>query len=109
MSNSLQNNNADVLETLPSDKIQPSSDELNIINSLFKKKESKIKLILYSFKDIFIAGFLFIILSLPQVNTLLSNIFPSVKNSIYLSLVIKTIIFMVIYYIIINLNYVKKK
>lgn len=100
--------NADILENLPSDKLEPSNEELSIIHSLFKKKENKIKIILYSLKNIFIAGFLFIILSLPVFDTILNKIFPFTQKSAYLSLIVKAVIFMIIYYIITNINTIIK-
>jgi hypothetical protein len=90
----------DLITHLPSDQIQPSLNEIKIVDTLFKNHTNDMNSIVKESKDCLIIGFLFIILSLPLVDTYLYNFFPSVQNSIYISLVIKAVCFMVTYWLI---------
>lgn len=98
----------DLLAELPSDQNMPSNEEIHLVDSLFKRHKGVIILMLDGMKDILIIGLLFLIFSLPQCDSLIKKFIPSTNNSIYILLLIKTLIFMVIFFLIKNFYLARK-
>ena len=69
--------------------------------SFFKK-------IFMNTKDVFLLGILFIIFSLPQVDSLIRRFVPVADKSSIIMVLIKTCLFMIVYYVIKNLYLVRK-
>ena len=92
----------DVLSSLPVDETVPNHNEIQVLETLFKEKHSGISRILENTKDVLIVGILFIFFSLDQVDEIIHKIFPSSKNSPYITLGIKTLAFMLLYFVIKN-------
>lgn len=102
----MKNFNYDLIVDLPTDdNTLPSHSEIKIVDSLFQRNMEKI---FYDIKDSIVIGILFAILSLPMSSELLKKFFPSM-NSTYMSILIRTMIFIIIYYIMKNIHLVKKK
>ena len=100
---------ADVIENLPVDQSIPSHNELRIVDTLFKQKMTFMQRLFASTKDILLLGILFIIFSLPQVDSLLRKFIPIAERSSIVLVLIKTCLFMIIYYVIKNMYLVRKK
>lgn len=92
----------DVLASLPVDETVPNHNEIQILETLFKEKHSGISRILENTKDVLIVGILFIFFSLSQVDEIIHKIFPSAKNSPYITLGIKALGFMLLYFVLKN-------
>ena len=101
--------NADILENLPTNKNQPSHNEIKIVDTLFKKHTSTISNITKEFKDSIIIGVLFFILSLPQVDDLFKKYISVTNSSVYMLLLVKTVFFVVALWIIKNSKLLKKE
>lgn len=108
MSNVIFDTSSDPINTLPIDQIQPSTSEMQIIESLFKQQKNINKL-LSSTQDILLIGLLFIIFNIPQTDSIINKIFPTTTTSPYILLSIKTLIFMSSYFILKNIYLVRKK
>jgi hypothetical protein len=98
----------DIIDNLPSDQTVPSHNEIRIVDTLFKKQKGVISKILQSSKDILLVGLLFLILSLPVIDGFIQRFFPITMTSPYFLVGIKAVIFMIIFFILNNLNLVRK-
>ena len=99
---------SDPIDSLPTDQTLPSHSEVQIVDALFKQKQSTMNKILSETKDVLFVGFLFIIFSLPQLDDLIRKLVPSASTSPYILLLIKTLAFMGIYFLVKNLYLVRK-
>ena len=93
---------ADPIIQLPTDNIQPNQEELTIVNSLFKKHSNIIETVANEMKDSIIAGILFIVLSLPQVDEFIKSLLTFTNNSPIILTIVKALIFIVLFYFIKN-------
>ena len=90
----------DSINDLPTDKVDPTENELKIVNNIFKKNKKMMNRIVEEFQDPLIIGILFVLFSLDQVNSIVIKFVPSAQNSIYILLGIKALAFMILYWII---------
>ncbi len=104
----MSNNSADYIDQLPNDKNPPSQQELQILENFFTSKKDNVDKILNKSRDILIASSLFFILSLPQIDTLIKNFFPTMSNSLYVLLLAKTLAFAILFFIVKNIYLVKQ-
>ena len=88
----------DYIAHLPTDEKQPTIEELYLVNTLFTNN-SDISKIFSGLKDTILVGFLFIFLNMPFINNLVKNIFKVAKKSHVLFIMIKSFIFMLLYFI----------
>ena len=99
----------DNLADLPTDEIQPGKDELVIVDKLFNSHESTFHKLLQEFKEPIILASVFIVLSLPIIDNFLGVIVPSTQNSAIIQISIKTLIFIVAYYVLKNFAFIQLK
>ena len=99
---------SDRLDILPTDQNNPTHSELQIVDTLFKQKHKTIRKMLEGTQDILIAGILFFILSLPQIDQLIKNLIPTTANSDIILLGAKSLVFMILFFILRNLYLVRK-
>lgn len=99
---------ADVITQLPSDKSQPTHNELQLVKTLFKEHGSTMSSIANEGKDSFLIGLLFIVFSLPMLDGLVIRIFPSAETSSYTLLGIKALVLMLTYWVIKHYYLAKK-
>lgn len=97
----------DAIDQLPVDESMPSHDEINMVNTLFKKERGAMAKIFDEIKSVLIVAGLFIIFSLPIVDTTLQNLIPITRNSWIILISIKAIIVMIIFYFISNLSIIR--
>ena len=101
-------NTGDYIDQLPSDVSVPSHNEIKIIDQLFQQKKSMLDRILHQTKDIIILAGLFILFSLPFVDNLIKQVVTVTTKSQYILIGVKSLIFVIIYFIIKNLYLVRK-
>jgi len=98
----------DVISHLPTDKSQPTEKELILLDSLFKEKKSSIKKITDEAYEPFFVGILFVILSLPKVDEIITSNISITQNSIYFLLLFKMIAMMILYWLVKHFHLCKK-
>lgn len=97
----------DALDQLPVDKSMPSHDEINMVNMLFKKEKSTMAKIFDEIKSVLFVAALFIIFSLPIIDTTLHNLIPITQTSWMILISIKAVAVMIIYYLISNIGIIR--
>jgi hypothetical protein len=100
--------NGDIIENLPTDATMPSGDELQIINSIFRENKISKGKLFDEAKESVIIIILFTVLSIEPVDNLLKK-FISAAKSPYILILIKAVIFAVVFYAIKNMYLVKNK
>jgi hypothetical protein len=97
----LQNdNNADIITNLPTNNNQPLHNELKIIDLLFENKGNA--MLIKEISKLFLLAILYVLFSFPNIDNIITKMIPQTKKSVYILLGIKTISFVVIYWLIIN-------
>lgn len=94
-------NSSELLSQLPTDKSQLSSKDLEILNTFFKNQQKVVNLFT-EFKDIFIAGIIFLILNLPFVDGIIKGLISCTAKSSIIFLIVKTGIFVLLLFVINN-------
>lgn len=108
MSVTMGPNVGDNIDNLPTDKNTPSHNEVKMVETLFKEQQSTVNKVLSGAKEFVFLFLLFCVLSLPQVNMFLAKILP-VASSQYICILVKGVIFTVVYFLIKNIYLVKKQ
>ena len=91
--------NADIISQLPSDKIQPTHNELRIVNSLFKNNNLMTSIFIEA-KDSLLVGILIVIFSLSQVDDLIKRFLPITEKSPYILILVKACAAMALFWLI---------
>jgi hypothetical protein len=99
----------DNIDSLPVDKNELSGSETQIVDVLFSKKQTMFEKLLLGTKDVLVIGFLYILLSVPYVDTVIQKQFPSTSTSPYLLVGFKALLIMFLFFLIKNLYLVRKK
>lgn len=82
----------DLITQLPSDQTQPSHNEIQIVNSLFKEHQQTMSAIFEESQDAVLAGLLFIAFTtIPNLDDNIRRFIPVANNSPYFLIVIKAI------------------
>lgn len=101
---------ADKISNLPVDD-SPSIPEdealLNTYITIDKNKEV-VQKTFGSNRDILLCTLIFIIFSLPLFDTLLESIYIPAQQSIFYKIIIKSLLFLIILFLITNISYIKK-
>ena len=90
----------DPISRLPVDQSQPTNNELQIVNSLFTKHRGTMDILVEEGKDSLIVGVLFVIFSLPPVNSLIKKVLPMADRSPYILIAIKAVAMMIIFWLV---------
>jgi hypothetical protein len=93
---------ADPIRSLPTDKSNPNHEELTIVNTLFQEHSEGISKIANEMKDAIVAGILFMIFSLPQIDNLLRSVLSFTQNSPIILTVVKGLLFTLVFYFVMN-------
>jgi hypothetical protein len=109
MSNVIFDTPADPINMLPTDKSEPSHSEIQIIETLFKQRKNTFQKLLLGTQDVLLVGFLFLLFSLPQLEEIIVKLFPTTSTSTYIMLVVKTLVFMCMYFVCKNIYLVRKR
>lgn len=97
----------DPIDSLPIDQSVPNTEELQILNNLFKQS-SEIKKIFSGLKDVMFVGLLFIIMSLPIVIETLNKHVTVASGSVYSNILVRTAILCLLYFLVKNFYLIKK-
>ena len=98
----------DSIKSLPTNTDIINDLDLQIVNNLFGTSNKSIKEnILHEAKDLIIISILFIILSLPQTDKILQKYLPITNNYVY-NIILKTIIFVIFYWVIKHFYLIRK-
>ena len=98
----------DSIKSLPTNTDIINDLDLQIVNNLFGTSNKSIKEnVLHEAKDLIIISILFIILSLPQTDKILQKYLPITNNYIY-NILLKTILFVLFYWLIKNFYFLRK-
>ena len=93
--------NYDIIENLPLDNSEPSSNDLKIVNTLFTpQNQSQIGSILAEAKDAIVVGILFIIFSLPYIDSLINKFIPITNGSVFILTLFKAIFIIIVFWLI---------
>ena len=98
----------DSIRALPTDQTVPSHNEIQMVETLFKQKQGTVTKLLRGAKEFVLLLLLFVVFSLPQVDSILRKIITSTESP-YILIGIKGILFVVVYFLIKNLYLVRKK
>ena len=93
-------NQRDYISHLPVDTNPPSDREQVIVDTLFTQHKSTMNSLYNESKDSIVVGILFILFSLPQVNDIIYKIVPSAQTSLYVTVAIKALSMMILYWVI---------
>lgn len=100
---------SDYIEQLPSDDSPITRDELDIIETVFKKDTQPVSKILLELKDSLIVSVLVLLILMLNIDEYIGRIYPPLGSSkLFLSMV-KAIFAGIIFYFIKNINTLKKK
>ena len=98
----------DSIKSLPTNTDIINDLDLQIVNNLFGTSNKSIKEnVLHEAKDLIIISILFIILSLPQTDKILQKYLPITNNYSY-NIILKTIIFVIFYWVIMHFYLIRK-
>jgi len=100
---------ADNIASLPTDASPPNPSEVQVLDALFKENKSTVQRFLDGTKDVILAGLLFALFFLPQIDDLIKKFFPSSIKSDYILLFIRTCLFMLVYFFLKNFYLVRSK
>ena len=98
----------DLIDQLPTDKTSSSHNEILIVDKLFQKKKNMIQVFLCNSKDLLLIGGLFMLFSITKIDEIINKIFPISNNSVFFLTCIKTLAFMITYFIVKNIHFAKK-
>ena len=99
----------DNLNSLPVDDTPLSKPNQQIVNNLFKKNGYDFSLLCLGLKTSLLTGGLFIVFSMPYIDSFIKRVMPfTTKSNLYL-VFMKTLLFMICYFIITNYHLAFKK
>ena len=88
--------NYDLISELPVDKKEPSTTELQIVNTLFTKHKKTMNSIFSEAKESLIVGILFVIFTIPFVDSMIRKVLPITDRLPWVLLLIKILIVMIL-------------
>jgi len=94
----------DLIEQLPTDKSDITHQEKYILDTLFSKNISTLNKVMKEMREGVIAGLLFIIFSLPFMDSIIKKIITSANSSPIILMGIKAILFVIVFYVVRNFS-----
>ena len=91
----------DLIENLPTDDSKIDVDELYLVNTLFSNEKETITII-ESLQDSLVVAFLFVLISLPILETFIKKHVPIMGKSVILLTILKMSIISILFFIIQN-------
>ena len=103
-------NRYDILQNLPTDKTEIDENEMEVVNLLFENEEDKNSLgrIMNEAYEPLILGSLFMIFNLSYMNNILVTVIPCINGSEIFTLVLKTVLFMLLFWFLKNIRLLNK-
>jgi len=90
----------DCLQTLPTDQQPIDPLEQRLLNTIFKEESTSMTRLFQDLKIPLIAGMLFVLLSVPQLNQFLKSTIPYARSSETSLIVLKAVVFIGIMFLI---------
>ena len=91
----------DLISQLPSDQTQPSYNEIQIVNTLFKEHRHTMNTLFEESQDAVLAGLLFIALTtIPNLDDNIRRFIPATGNSPYFLILFKAIMVACLFWLI---------
>lgn len=103
-----QTERGDLIDQLPTDKLDPSPNEIQLANNLFKVQKNFVSKMAGELKGIVIMLVLFIVISLEHVDKLFYKFLPMTEKSPYILLLLKGLVFVIVYYFIRNMYLIRR-
>jgi hypothetical protein len=104
----MSNDSSDKIDSLPTNENLPSKEELETVETFFIQKQKTMTKIFSSFKDIITYAIIFMIISLPQFDEILKKFVKCTNDSIYILLLVKTLIFCITVFLVKNIYLTQK-
>lgn len=99
----MNNSMGDSIQALPTDQIQPSPQEMQVYNAVFQQNNlTTMQKVVHGLRDIILAGILFIVFQLPQIDELLEKFIPVARTSYPIRVVLKAVMFSLVYFMVKN-------
>lgn len=96
-----ENYAGDIITQLPIDQTQPSHNELQIINTLFKEHGQTMNIIFDEAKDAVLVGLLFIaFVSIPKIDETINKFIPITNKSQYFLVIVKGIMIACLFWLV---------
>ena len=103
--------NGDMISQLPSDKSrmeQVPEEDMQVVNTVFHQSNAKSNSFYHGLKEAAVAGLIFILFSVPQIDGIFKKFIPMTANSPYMLIFVKAIGFVVVFWIVKNFLLNKK-
>lgn len=100
--------NGDMLDTLPVDKIQMNAYDEQLSNVIFKEKQTAISKIVNGSKDLILLYVLFVLFSTDTLDSVIDRFIIKI-NSPERLIFFKGLMFIVLYFVITNIHFARKK
>ena len=97
----------DSIVNLPTDEIVPNHKEIEIIDKLFNSNDQKTKNLLNEIKGLLVLAALFILFNVSHLDVLIKSLIPITGANEYLLLIIKAVMFAVVWYFVKNIKTVR--
>lgn len=99
----------DMIDSLPTDNTVLTHSETQLMEHLFKHHHTGIQELLKKLQDLVLLALIFMLISLPMVDEQISKFMPITGTSVYIMIMVKSILFVSTYFILKNLYLVRKK
>jgi hypothetical protein len=99
--------NGDLIDSLPTDKVTHTEQQVKVANMLFQENKSLVNTITSELKDGIIICILFAIFSSTQVNNIILKNVPN-SNNVLVLYGIKCLIIIILFYILKNFHLSRK-
>jgi hypothetical protein len=98
----------DSIDSLPVDESVPSHEDIQTVNALFQKEKSMVMKIFDEVKSVLLVAILFVVFSLPIIDSTLGKFIPIVQTSWIALIAIKAVAVMVVFYFVNNFYLLRK-
>lgn len=97
------------IASLPIDQYPVSDEEQQVLGMLLKKQYTTMEMLISGSKEVLMLGVLFALINTPQADELIRRYIPASTSSEYSLLFFKTLIFVVIAFILKNIHLIQKE
>lgn len=104
---------ADSLEQLPTDRIPPTQEEKDMLSWLYLDPRETVRdtttKVASEMRTVLWVGVVFFLLSLPQADAILHSVVPVTQQNVFFLCGAKTLLFVMIAWVLMNAAYLWKK
>ncbi len=101
---------ADPIANLPVDDTPEIPEDTQLLQrfAMLENQKENAKRLFASNRDILVATALFVVLSLPIVDTLIEKVYPACAGTFYYRLGVKALVFVISIFVLNNLSFIMK-